>query len=117
MLQPAAVRRRSILAGVRAVRIAFSAAIVGALIIGAVAAYATLGPRAPEGFKAVDITGVAWGHGFELTDHHGQKRTLADFRGKVVLVFFGYTGCTAMYPTSIAHFTVAMRERCVTQHT
>ena len=87
-------------------RIAFSAAIIGALIIGAVAAYATLGPRAPERVKAVDITGVAWGHGFELTDHHGQNRTLADFRGKVVLVFFGYTGC----PTTLALLSGAMKE-------
>ncbi len=91
-------------------RIAFWAAILGALIIGALAAYATLGPRSPERFKAVDITGVAWGHGFELTDHHGQKRTLADFRGKVVLLFFGYTGCPDMCPTTLALLAGAMRE-------
>jgi hypothetical protein len=41
------------------VRIAFWAGTIAALIIAAVAAYATLGPRAPERFKAVDVTGVA----------------------------------------------------------
>jgi protein SCO1/2 len=92
------------------VRIAFGAAIVGALIIGAVAAYATLGPRTPDRFNAVDITGVAWGRGFELTDHRREKRTLADFRGKVVLLFFGYTGCPDMCPTTLALLAGAMKE-------
>ena len=91
-------------------RMAFWAGIVGALVIGVLAAYATLGPRAPERFKAVDITGVAWGHGFELTDHHGQRRTLADFRGKVVLLFFGYTGCPDMCPTTLALLAGTMKE-------
>jgi protein SCO1/2 len=92
------------------VRIAFWAATIAALIIGAVAAYATLGSRPPERFKAVDITSVAWGQGFELTDHRGQKRTLADFRGKVVLLFFGYTGCPDMCPTTLALLAGAMKE-------
>ena len=89
-------------------RIAFWSAILGASIIGAVAAYATLKP-AVERFKAVDITGVAWGHDFELTDHNGKARGLADFRGKVVLVFFGYTGCPDMCPTTLALLAGAMK--------
>ena len=42
-------------------------------------------------FKATDITGLDYAKGFDLTDHNGQRKTLADFKGKVVLVFFGFT--------------------------
>jgi protein SCO1/2 len=74
-----------------------------AVAAGAVAAYATLGTLGsrPQ-FEAVDITGVPWGSGFELTDHLGRKRTLDDFRGKVVALFFGYTQCPDMCPTTLA---------------
>jgi protein SCO1/2 len=78
--------------------------------IGGVAAYATLGQRGHEPFNALDITGASWGEGFELTDHHGKKRTLADFRGKVVLLFFGYTSCPDMCPTTLALLGEAMKE-------
>ncbi|MDD5240359.1 MAG: SCO family protein [Sulfuricella sp.] len=47
----------------------------------------------PEPFVASDITGADFGKDFRLTDHHGKIRTLADFRGKAVLLFFGYTNC------------------------
>lgn len=90
-------------------RIAIWAGILAAAIIGGVAAYATLNPRV-ERFKAVDITGVAWGQGFELTDAAGKKRNLADFRGKVVLLFFGYTGCPDMCPTTLALLAGAMKD-------
>jgi protein SCO1/2 len=65
-----------------------------AVAAGAVGSYAMLGPPAsrPQ-FEGVDITGAPWGSGFELTDHLGRKRTLSDFRGKVVALFFGYTQC------------------------
>jgi protein SCO1/2 len=53
-------------------------------------------------FSAVDITGVEWGKGFALTDHHGLKRTLGDFAGQAVVIFFGYTGCPDMCPTTLA---------------
>lgn len=53
-------------------------------------------------FAAVDITGVEWGKGFALTDHHGVKRTLSDFGGQAVALFFGYTGCPDMCPTTLA---------------
>jgi len=70
---------------------------------GALAAYATFGPSTSRPhFEAVDITGAPWGRGFELTDHLGKKRTLADFRGKVVALFFGYTQCPDMCPTTLA---------------
>ncbi len=53
-------------------------------------------------FKNADITGADYGKDFALTDHTGKKRTLADFRGKVVVVFFGYTRCPDVCPTTLA---------------
>jgi protein SCO1/2 len=82
-----------------------------ALVAGGLVAYATLPPLgAPPKFEAVDVTGAEWGRGFDLTDHHGKRRTLADFRGKVVTLFFGYTHCPDMCPTTLAMLGAAMRE-------
>ncbi len=53
-------------------------------------------------FKGVDITGADYATGFSLTDHDGQPRTLADFRGKVVVLFFGYTQCPDVCPTTLS---------------
>ena len=52
-------------------------------------------------FTAIDITGADYAKDFALTDHHGQPRTLKDFQGKVVMVFFGYTQCPDVCPTSM----------------
>ena len=52
-------------------------------------------------FQARDITGVDWGRGFELHDPDGHVRSLADFRGKVVLLFFGFTQCPEVCPTAL----------------
>ena len=49
-------------------------------------------PPVPK-FKLTDVTGVGFGKELNLTDHNGKARTLADFRGKVVTVFFGFTHC------------------------
>jgi protein SCO1 len=53
-------------------------------------------------FKNVDITGAEYARQFELTDHNGRKRTLADFKGKAVAVFFGFTQCPDVCPTALA---------------
>lgn len=74
-----------------------------ALALGAVAAYTAfrLNDAQPR-FETVDITAVEWGKWFALTDHHGAKRTLGDFRGQVVALFFGYTQCPDMCPMTMA---------------
>lgn len=84
--------------------------VAAAAAAGAVAAYATFAPLAsrPQ-FEAVDITGAPWGSGFELIDHLGNKRTLGDFRGKVVALFFGYTQCPDMCPTTLAQLGEAVK--------
>jgi len=60
----------------------------------------------PPGFKSTDISGVDWGKELALTDHQGQPRRLADFKGKAVIVFFGYTQCPDVCPTTL----LSMRE-------
>lgn len=52
-------------------------------------------------FKAVDITGADYAQGFDLPDANGQRRTLADFKGQVVVVFFGFTHCPDVCPTTL----------------
>jgi protein SCO1/2 len=73
-----------------------------AISAAAVAAYMIHLPSHRERFHAKDITGVPWGKGFELNDTAGGRRTLADFRGKVVLLSFGYTSCPDICPTTLA---------------
>lgn len=67
-------------------------------------------PPVEPKFQATDITGAPWGQDFRLTDHTGQVRTLADFRGKVVAIFFGYTHCPDVCPTTLSDFAMAIRE-------
>ena len=57
-------------------------------------------PKVP--FANTDITGLDYAKGFALTDHNGKPRTLADFKGKVVVVFFGYTQCSDVCPTTLS---------------
>ncbi len=52
-------------------------------------------------FTAIDITGSNFGLDFALNDHNGQSRSLQDFRGKIVMMFFGYTQCPDVCPTSM----------------
>jgi protein SCO1/2 len=63
----------------------------------------------PQTFKAIDITGADYATGFSLTDHNGQKRSLADFQGKAVVIFFGFTQCPDVCPTSLSELAEAKR--------
>ncbi|MBX3610115.1 MAG: SCO family protein [Hydrogenophaga sp.] len=65
--------------------------------------------ESPNSFKGVDITGADYANAFSLTDHNGSKRTLADFKGKVVVIFFGYTQCPDVCPTSMSELAEAKR--------
>jgi protein SCO1/2 len=53
-------------------------------------------------FHSIDVTGATFGQGFELTDFNGDRRTLADYKGKVVALFFGFTQCPDACPTALA---------------
>ncbi len=60
-------------------------------------------------FQSNDITGAAWGRDFRLHDADGQVRTIADYRGRVVLLFFGFTQCPDVCPTALARANDVIR--------
>ena len=60
-------------------------------------------------FLSTDITGANYGESFALTDHHGRPRTLEDFRGKVVTLFFGFTQCPDVCPSSMLTMSEVMQ--------
>ena len=71
---------------------------------------AACSPPAPT-FKATDISGVDWGSGdFELTAHTGQRMKAADFQGKVVVMFFGYSNCADICTPTLAKFAMLMHQ-------
>lgn len=74
------------------------------------AVLAACGPRQRNDFKATDITGADFGRRLELTDHNGVKRSLADFRGKLVVLFFGYTHCPDVCPTTLSDVAAAFKQ-------
>jgi protein SCO1/2 len=90
MDRPAVLNRRLLLAGAAALGLA------------------ACQPAKPT-FKAIDITGADYARGFALPDASGQPRTLADFKGKVVVVFFGYTQCPDVCPTTMAELAEVKR--------
>jgi len=61
-------------------------------------------------FQNADITGASFGRDFVLTDAKGKTRRLADFRGKAVVLFFGYTQCPDVCPAAMATLAEAMRQ-------
>lgn len=60
-------------------------------------------------FKAVDITGADYAQDFALPDQFGKTRTMADFKGKAVVVFFGFTQCPDACPTAMAELAEAKK--------
>ncbi len=72
------------------------------LISIAAAVLAACSPEEKPQFKSIDLTGADYAKGFSFTDQNGKLRTVQDFAGKVVVVFFGYTQCPDVCPTSMA---------------
>jgi protein SCO1 len=65
----------------------------------------------PAPFNAIDITGVqGYGTDFRLIDHTGKSRSLTEFRGKVVAIFFGFTHCPDVCPTTLADMRTVMSQ-------
>ena len=87
------------------VRISFASFwLVGTLCLGLV------GCESKPVFNALDVTGIqGYGNDFRLTDHSGKPRTMADFRGKVVVIFFGYTHCPDVCPTTLSEMRQVMQ--------
>jgi len=61
-------------------------------------------------FNSADISMVDYARDFALIDHNGKPRTLADFRGKAVVIFFGYTQCPDVCPTTMTGMAEAMKQ-------
>ncbi|MDZ7918901.1 SCO family protein [Rhodoferax sp.] len=82
-------------------RFALKSIAIGAMAMGAMAVLTACSEQKPS-FASVDVTGANYAKDFELTDHNGQVRHLTDFKGKVVVMFFGFTQCPDVCPTSMA---------------
>jgi len=74
----------------------------------AVLALSACSPEKPT-FSSIDVTGADYAKGFTLIDHNGQSRSLSDFKGKVVVLFFGYPQCPDVCPTSMTELTEVKR--------
>jgi len=77
------------------------------LLLATLASYvgvATLSACSPKqvSFKSTDVTGATFAKDLRLKDHFGKVRTMADFKGKIVVTFFGFTQCPDVCPTSMA---------------
>lgn len=83
--------------------------ICSALFAGALALLAACTREAPP-LQNTDITGAEFGRRLALTDHHGTARTLADYRGKAVVLFFGYTSCPDVCPATLSRFAEVMKQ-------
>ena len=79
------------------------------LLLGLLLAGCDSGTSKPA-FQLTDLSGADFGRNFQLTDHNGQSRTLDDFKGKVVVVFFGYIFCPDFCPTTMGELAVVMKE-------
>jgi protein SCO1 len=85
--------------------------IFAALMAGLVFSLAGCGEQGEKPvFKLTDVTGASFGKTLELSDHNGQRRTLADFKGKVVAVFFGFTHCPDVCPTTLVEMANVRKE-------
>lgn len=78
-----------------------------ALLLTAALAGVGCSPSKPQ-FESVDITGAEYARDFHLADTEGRPRSLADYRGKVVVLFFGYTQCPDVCPTTMSDLKAVM---------
>jgi protein SCO1/2 len=65
--------------------------------------------RVPVEFRNTDLTGATFARQFTLSDHNAQIRTLGDFKGKVVVIFFGYASCPDICPSTLSRLAAVMK--------
>lgn len=85
------------------------AAIIAAIVLSALLGGCNGAPDKPA-FRLTDITGAEFGRNFQLTDQYGKARTLEDFKGKVVVMFFGFIYCPDVCPTTMGELALVMKE-------
>ncbi len=117
--QPGVASLRSMLKGIPACRwwaaLSWAWLVTAAIMIsgcergGAVGSAGSSGGGASSGFTAIDITGASYATRLELPDPSGQLRRLDEFKGKVVVVFFGYTQCPDVCPATLAELAAVRK--------
>ncbi len=65
---------------------------------------------AAPSFKGIDITGADYARELSLTDPDGRRRSLAEFKGRVVVVFFGFTQCPDVCPTTMVELAAVKKQ-------
>lgn len=93
---PTAARRRRRLCG-------------GALLALALAGCDRFGPSQASPFKSLDISGASYARELNLRDPEGRRRSLTELKGKLVVVFFGYTQCPDVCPTTLTNLVETQR--------
>ncbi len=81
-------------------------------VLGSASLVAGCKPAAPDKpmFHSVDLTGATYANDFSLTDHNGQARTLKDYQGKTVVLFFGFLNCPDICPSAMAHWAAVLEK-------
>ncbi|HWU85477.1 MAG TPA: SCO family protein [Rhodocyclaceae bacterium] len=82
--------------------------VLGAMLVLALSLSACGSGSTPH-FNATDVSGSDWGSDFHLTAPDGKPRSLADFKGKAVVIFFGYTQCPDVCPTTLTTMAATMK--------
>ena len=101
-MNPATADRRSVRTRRGVLQLGAGAVAVSLLTLAGCDAPGSGSGSAATPFKGIDITGADYARSFSLTDQNGQHRTLTDFKGKVTVVFFGFTQCPDVCPTTMA---------------
>ncbi|GAB3242743.1 SCO family protein [Chitinimonas naiadis] len=81
-----------------------------ALLLSALLGLAACSQAPQLTFEATDVTGAPIGGEFQLTGHDGKPRSLSEFKGKVVVLFFGYTHCPDVCPTTMSELASTMKQ-------
>jgi protein SCO1/2 len=80
-----------------------------AMLAGLLAGCSPTGDNTAAAFKGMDITGANYGQNLRLDDFNGRERTLADFKGQAVLLYFGFVQCPDVCPTALTRAVEVMR--------
>ncbi|MBL8326494.1 MAG: SCO family protein [Rubrivivax sp.] len=91
-------------------RLALRAALLATVVLAGCSREEAGAPKPSGSFKSIDITGADYAQALELPDPDGKRRTLAEFKGKVVVLFFGFTQCPDVCPTTMAELATAKQQ-------
>lgn len=82
----------------------------GALLLAGCDQLSPSGHGIASPFKGIDISGADYARGFQLTDFNGQSRSLTDFKGKVVMLYFGFVQCPDVCPTALTRAAAVVQQ-------